>query len=108
MGELARLKGTDPAADVVVALGEDGAVVIEGLLDDDLLGRFNAEIDPLLAAARPDHGGAFINDAVAQFFGAQTRHVTGVTSKSRVFGSEILTHPTLLGVCDATLLPNCA
>ena len=67
MGELARLKGEDAIDDVVAALREDGAVVVEGMLDADLLDRFNAEVDPLLAGARPDHGRAFINPAVAWF-----------------------------------------
>ena len=102
------MKGGGPIGDIVEALTEDGAVIVEGLLDPDLLDRFNAEIDPLLAGARPDHEGAFINPAIAWFFGERTRHVTGVASKSRVFATEILTHPLLLGVSDAVLSPNCA
>ena len=108
MGDVARLKASEPVTDVVAALGEEGAVVVEGMIDDDILERLNADLDPLLAAARPDHDQAFINDAIAWFFGACTRHVTGVASKSPVFATEVLTHPVLLGVCDAVLLPNCA
>ena len=108
MGGLARLTGTDSIGDVVAALREDGAVVIEAMLDADLLDRFNAEIDPLLAGARPDHDQAFINPAVAWFFGERTRHVTGVASKSRVFATEILAHPMFVGVCDDILGPSCA
>ncbi len=108
MGDLARLKGADPVELAVDALIEDGAVIVEGLLDDDVLGRFNAELDPLVSAARPDHDGQFVNDAIASFFGERTRHVTGVASKSGVFAREVMTHPMLLGVCDAVLLPNCA
>ena len=33
-----------------------GAVIVEGLLDADLLARFNAELDPLLAARSPTAG----------------------------------------------------
>src|ERR1700722_20028621 len=108
MGGLARLTGKDSIVDVVAALREDGAVVIEAMLDPDLLDRFNAEADPLRAGARPDHDQAFINPAVAWFFGARTRHVTGVASKSRVFATEILTHPVFVGVCDDILGPSCA
>jgi ectoine hydroxylase-related dioxygenase (phytanoyl-CoA dioxygenase family) len=108
VGCLATLKGTEPIDEVVAALQEDGAVVIEEMVEPGLLDRFNAELDPLLAAARPDHDRSFVNDAIASFFGEHTRHVTGVASKSRVFATEILTHPTLLGVCDALLAPNCA
>ena len=45
-----------PIGDVVAALDSHGAVIVEGVLDADLLARFNAELDPLLAAARPDRG----------------------------------------------------
>lgn len=50
----------------------------------------------------------FLNPAVQWFFGAQTRDVTGVAGKSRVFATEILTHPMYRAVCDAILLPSCA
>jgi ectoine hydroxylase-related dioxygenase (phytanoyl-CoA dioxygenase family) len=101
------VKAGDPVADITEALHADGAVVIEGLLDNDLLARFNAELDPLLDAARPE-GGRFVNDAVAGFFGDRTRHVLGVAGKSRVFATEVLTHPVYRAVCDEVLLPNCA
>lgn len=101
------VKADEPVADVVAVLEADGAVIVDGLLDDDLLARFNAELDPLLEAARPDEG-KFVNDAVAAFFGDKTRHVVGVAGKSRIFATEILTDPVLRGVCDEVLLPSCA
>ena len=102
-----RMKVGDPTADVVDVLEADGAVIVEGLLDDDLLARFNAELDPLLEAVRPDDG-RFVNDAVAGFFGDRTRHVLGVAGKSRIFATEILTHEVYAAVCDELLLPSCA
>lgn len=70
---LARVKADAPTDQIVERLREDGAVIIEGLLDEDLLGRFNAELDPLLADVPADHGGEFINDAVADFFGGHSQ-----------------------------------
>ena len=105
--DVQRLKARDPVSDISDALLADGAVIVEGLLDDDLLARFNTELDPLLAAARPDHG-RYVNDTIAGFFGDRTRHVLGMGGKSRVFATEILPNPVYLGVCDAVLLPNCA
>jgi ectoine hydroxylase-related dioxygenase (phytanoyl-CoA dioxygenase family) len=101
------VKADDPIADITGALTANGAVIVEGLLDDELLERFNAELDPLLDAARPDEG-RFVNDAVAGFFGDRTRHVLGVAGKSRIFATEVLTHPVYGAVCDEVLLPNCA
>jgi ectoine hydroxylase-related dioxygenase (phytanoyl-CoA dioxygenase family) len=108
MSELQRMKASEPAGAIADALVEDGAVIVEELLDTDLLERFNAQLDPLLAGASPDHDGKFVNEAIAWFFGAQTRHVTGVAGKSSVFATEVLPHPVYLGVCDTVLGPNCA
>ncbi len=106
--DLPRLQASDPGEEIAGALAEHGAVVVEELLDPELLDRFNAELDPSLAAASADHGGRFVNDAVGWFFGAQTRHLTGVAGKSSVFASEILPHPVFVAVCDEVLAPSCA
>jgi ectoine hydroxylase-related dioxygenase (phytanoyl-CoA dioxygenase family) len=106
--DLPRLSAEDALNDIVGAWDEAGAIVIEGLLDPDLLRRFNADLDPLLVNARPDHDRAFVNPAIAWFFGERTRHVTGIAGKSSVFTAEILTHSILIAACDAVLGPNCA
>jgi ectoine hydroxylase-related dioxygenase (phytanoyl-CoA dioxygenase family) len=108
MAELMHLPSDAAPTAVAEALVEHGAVLVDDLLDADLLARFNADLDPLLAAASPDHDQAFINPAIAWFFGSSTRHVTGVAGKSRVFGAEVMAHPMLVGVCDAVLGPNCS
>ena len=64
---IAHLPAHEPIAGVLAALDADGAVIVEGLLDADLLARQNAELDPLLAAARPDR--QFLNPAIEWFFG---------------------------------------
>jgi ectoine hydroxylase-related dioxygenase (phytanoyl-CoA dioxygenase family) len=106
--DIERIPAGGPAQDIVEALERDGAVIVEDLLDPDVLARFNAELDPFLANASLAKDRPFINDVVQWFFGAQTRDVTGVAGKSRVFATEILTHPVYRAVCDAILLPNCA
>jgi ectoine hydroxylase-related dioxygenase (phytanoyl-CoA dioxygenase family) len=108
MTDLTRVPASAPAERIAAALETDGAVIVEDLLDRELLTRFNAELDPLVAAERDDHGAKFVNEAIAWFFGAQTRHVTGVAAKSPIFATEILPHPVYLGVCDAVLAPSCA
>jgi ectoine hydroxylase-related dioxygenase (phytanoyl-CoA dioxygenase family) len=103
---LIHLQAGDPIADVVAALREHGGVVVEGLLSRETLGRFNAEIDPLLAQVRPDR--KFLNPALEWFFGERTRHIMAVASKAPTFVTDVLPHPTLLGVSDAILGPACA
>jgi ectoine hydroxylase-related dioxygenase (phytanoyl-CoA dioxygenase family) len=103
---LGHLRSSDALEDVVAALSEDGAVVVEGLLEPQALEAFNAELDPHVEDAALERD--FLNPGIAYFFGKHTRHVTAVASKSRTFVDRILCHPTLLGVCDAVLGPSCA
>jgi ectoine hydroxylase-related dioxygenase (phytanoyl-CoA dioxygenase family) len=108
MLELQRIAASEGADPIVDALRRDGAVIVEDLVDHDLLARFNAELDPLLEQAAPDHDGVFLNPSIASFFGHRTRHVTGVTAKSPIFATEILIHPLYLSVTEAILGANCA
>ena len=101
-----RLKASEPLEDVIAALRETGALILEDLLDAETLSCLNAELDLELERAQPDR--EFLNPALAWFFGKCTRHVTAVASKSRTFATRILCHPTYLGVCDAILGPSCA
>src|SRR3954468_391669 len=55
--DLQRIAASAAVADIAAALDADGAVVVEDLVDDDLLTRFNAELDPLVFGASPDHDG---------------------------------------------------
>src|SRR5262249_5581506 len=103
---LMHLQGSDPVEQIVDVLQRHGGVVVEGLLGADTLDRLNREIDPVLSQARPDRN--FLNPALDWFFGKRTRHIPAVASKSRAFVTEVLTHPTLLGVSDAILGPSCA
>lgn len=91
---------------IMAGLEESGAVIVEGLLDTETLRRFNAELDPHLAAVAP--GRELVNPLIAGFMGAQTRHITGVAARSRIFVDEVLCHPLLLSIADEILLPSCA
>src|SRR5262249_7364553 len=104
--ELPRLNVTDPIEDIVAALRGAGGVIVEDMLDPDTVGRLNAELDPLLDALPSERG--YLNPMLEWFFGAQTRHIVAVTTKSKVFAHEVISHPTFMGVSDAILLPSCA
>jgi ectoine hydroxylase-related dioxygenase (phytanoyl-CoA dioxygenase family) len=104
--DIARVSVSAPIQHVLKALDEDGVVIVEDLLDKDTLTRLNADLDPLLAG--PPVARRYLNTALEGFWGQNTRHVTGVVAKSRVFATEVMVNPTLLAVCDAVLLPSCA
>jgi ectoine hydroxylase-related dioxygenase (phytanoyl-CoA dioxygenase family) len=97
---------TAPAEQIVAALREDGAAIVERVLAPDLLARFNAELDPLLAQVSPQR--SYLNPAIDYFYGDRIRQITGVAACSRVFGEEILCHPFYSAICDAILGPNCS
>jgi ectoine hydroxylase-related dioxygenase (phytanoyl-CoA dioxygenase family) len=104
--KIPRIVAGAPAENVVTALREHGAVIVEGVLAPDLLARFNAELDPLLERVSPDR--SYLNPAIDFFYGKRVRQITGVATQSRIFGEEILCHPFYGAVCDAILLPSCA
>jgi ectoine hydroxylase-related dioxygenase (phytanoyl-CoA dioxygenase family) len=97
---------TDPVEEISERLRDDGVVIIDGFLARDLLARFNAEIDGVLAST-PD-GRALSNPAYQAFHGPHTRHLSGVARHSRIFVEEVLCHPLYQSVCDEILLPICA
>ena len=99
------LRASDEVEGMKQALDESGAVIVEDVLDADLLARFNAEIDAVLAAS--PEGRDVLTPIHQIFFGAQTRHISGVAGKSRIFAEEVLVNPTILALADAVLLPNC-
>jgi len=88
------------------ALCEYGAVIVEEMLGADLLARFNAELDPLLAKVSPDR--AYLNPAIDYFYGKRVRQITGVAAKSRIFAEEILCNPFYAAACDRILGPSCS
>jgi ectoine hydroxylase-related dioxygenase (phytanoyl-CoA dioxygenase family) len=101
-----RLAAGVPTERVAAALDEHGAVIVEGVLAPELLARFNAEIDPILAQVSPVR--SYLNPVIDFFYGDRVRQITGVATRSRVFGEEILCHPFYTGICDAVLGANCA
>jgi ectoine hydroxylase-related dioxygenase (phytanoyl-CoA dioxygenase family) len=101
-----RVVADAPSEEVVAALREHGAVIVEGVLDPELLARFNAEIGPVLEQVSPQR--AYLNPAIDFFYGDRVRQITGVAARSRVFGEEILCHPFYTDICEAILGPNCS
>ena len=95
-----------PTAEIVAGLEEHGAAIVEGVLDADLLARFNAEIEPILDQVNPKR--TYVNPVINYFYGDRVRQITGMATRSRIFAEEILCHPFYAGLCDAVLGPNCA
>ena len=106
MAGLQRFSRGADGGHIAAAMVRDGAVIVEDFLTGDTCARFNAELDPLLAARAPNHGSP--NAVVEYFHGAQTRHLTGVAAHSDTFVSDILLHPLYQALGDHLLLPACS
>ncbi|MGE8365937.1 phytanoyl-CoA dioxygenase family protein [Cupriavidus basilensis] len=106
MTTIARYAADTSVGLIAKTLEQDGAVIIEGLLDETTVARLNREVDPLLAEADPAM--QHLNSSVAAFFGTRVRHLAGLAGKSMTFAEEVMCHPLYLALCDHFLLPNCA
>lgn len=101
-----RLPRTEPIENFVEEILENGAVIATDFLPTDVLARFNSEIEPFLADQSTHR--AFVNEAVAGFFGDKTRHLTALAVKSDTFVNEILCHPLYVGMGNNLLGSSCA
>lgn len=105
MPSLHHLANDAPLDHVVTILEDDGAVVIDQLLDAGLLSTFRSDME---RAAAEFGAGTRSDDAnVKYFWGDVTKRFTRLAWRSEAF-VDILLNPTLLGVADALLLPNCS
>lgn len=105
MTSLRHLANDASLDDVLTTLAADGGVIVDGLLDAGLLAAFRADME--VAAANFGAGAKSGNPSVRNFWGDVTKRFTRLASRSPAF-IEILLNPTLLGVADALLLPNCS
>ena len=92
--------------DVHASIRDDGAAIVEGLLDADVVARVNDEVEAAVAAADPE--APVFNPVLAAFHGPQTRQVAGVAGISRAFATDVMCAPLLLALADRVLLPACA
>ena len=105
MKQLNRLSASASVDQVLQALDDDGAVIIENLLSAELIADINCAIDPLIEQASMK---TEINEIVDAFFGDRVRHISGLAAKSSRFAEEVMCHPLLLSVCDQLLLSGCS
>lgn len=103
--ELPRFARSADRSEILAALEETGAVIVESLLDEQSLQGILTEVQAHVEAADPEM--RHINDVLQTFYKG-VRNVTGLASKSPTFVDTVLLDPLLLGVADDVLLPNCA
>lgn len=87
MPELTRVKPDTDLDDVVRILEENGAVVVEDLVPDDVLGRLWADLGPSLGST--EYCGDWYN-------GVRTRRVSSLFARTTAL-TPVVTHPLFLG-----------
>jgi len=98
---LVRLPEDCSVQDIIEVNARDGAVIVEGWLGDDLLQKFNAELEPWLRAHPGTDSGSEASD---NFLGLKTRRLQGLATKTPSF-IDILTDARLNGFAQAVLAP---
>jgi ectoine hydroxylase-related dioxygenase (phytanoyl-CoA dioxygenase family) len=97
------------AAEIAGLLERDGCVVVSDLLGDSWCRELKSELDPHVeraATAIPKMNQHLAQTGAQDFYPGNTKRIPGLVAKSPAYQSLVL-HPTLLGVCDAILKPNC-
>lgn len=101
-----RFSAAADVKDLLEAIAADGAVIVEGLLTEDVVSRVNEEVEAAVDMADPT--AEMFSPVMQSFHGAQTKQVAGVPGISRTFAVDVMCHPMLLALADAILLPGCA
>ncbi|MCP2297191.1 Phytanoyl-CoA dioxygenase (PhyH) [Nocardia amikacinitolerans] len=99
---LRRVPSTAPINDILTVVNEDGGVILEGLLTADQVARFNTDIDADLAQLAP--GSTHADEIAKEFHGTNTKRLTNVISRSKVYREEIIDHDLVHSLCDAVFL----
>ncbi|WP_217140069.1 phytanoyl-CoA dioxygenase family protein [Streptomyces sp. AC627_RSS907] len=90
------------AEEILKIVARDGGVIIKGLLTQEQIVRFNAEINPPMQALRP--GSTHENELVAEFHGSNTKRLTNLVTHSPTFRNEIVDHPLVHEISDRVFL----
>lgn len=106
MVSLAHVKSVETtASDISEILNRDGAVIVEGAVEQDTLAALNADLDRFA-----DDLGTGLRHPTSEFFiefyGASTVRFDGLPAKSTAF-LDVMEIPLLREVADILLKPNC-
>ncbi len=99
--ELARLPGNCTLDDICECSDRDGGVIIEDWMLPEVVGAFNAEIEPWLAAHAGTDSGTEASD---EFLGLRTRRLQGLVTKAPTF-VRIMTDERLVGYATEVIGP---
>ena len=104
MSALERVPASTDANKLAEIIERDGAVVLEDLIDSSVVAEINDQLEPYVQRRQPGFRDHDFDDT---FYGSNTIRIQGLAMKAPSFVPNILLNPTLLGIADELLLPNC-
>jgi ectoine hydroxylase-related dioxygenase (phytanoyl-CoA dioxygenase family) len=91
-----------PVTEILEIVARDGGVILKNFLARDQIDRFNADVEPALAALKP--GSTHGDEEIAAFHGSNTKRLTRLVELSPTFRNEIIDDDLVHDLCDATFL----
>ena len=96
--EIQKFNKSADSKEIIRAIEQDGAVIVEGALDPDFLSLLDRETTNLLDQ---------VDKCQGIFHGFETKRVGGLIAKSKV-AQKMAVDPIVMDVMDHFLLPNCS
>ncbi|KAJ9139376.1 Phytanoyl-dioxygenase [Pleurostoma richardsiae] len=93
-----RFDRTASIDDMVCAVHKDGGIIIENFLNSAQVVEFNADIDPTIAKLSP--GSTHETEEIPGFHGSNTKRLTNLVSKSKIFRDTILNDAVAHAISD--------
>jgi hypothetical protein len=118
---ITHVRASDDPDDIFETFLTEGAVIVEGFLNQAQIDALNSELTPYNDAADPlmrnvydfdldvEHAQELLaTQTDVSFITGNTRNVTGLATKSPTYAKEVLAHPVYMALCDRYLKPRCA
>jgi ectoine hydroxylase-related dioxygenase (phytanoyl-CoA dioxygenase family) len=103
MPSLVTLPASTSVCEVLEVFARDGAVIVEGLLEPDLVARLRSDLDIVVQGMAP--GSRSGDPVVQEFWGDHTKRFGRLAWRSPSF-VDVLLHPVISEISDRLLLPN--
>jgi len=106
MQHLQRIPHDAPLETMLDAFGQDGGLIIEGMVSRDTIDALRTATDAFAASATPGAATQGLGEDGKSFVGARTIRFSSIGLMSPAF-FDLLDNPVFEAIADAILLPNC-
>lgn len=96
---LKRLPRTATSAEILAVVQDEGGVIIEQFLNEDLRTQLNHDLEPYLAQTNP--GSTHTDEFISTFHGNNTKRLTNLVKHSEIFRTNILDEDKVHDIASA-------